>query len=117
MKKLLSKIIMVTLGLMLLNSCATHSGYMLNSPSLTSNNFKYIKRDVEGTAKVFYVFGIGGLRKMALVTEAKKDLLKNYQLQDNQVLVDLTVNWKKTMFMPFFMSNRCTVTASIAQYN
>src|ERR1041384_5624225 len=83
------------------SSCAVHSGYMQSSANLAGNNFSYVKKDVEGTAKTFYIFGIGGLNKMALVNEAKKDLLKNYQLQDGQALVDLTVNWKQTFFLVY----------------
>ena len=115
MKKQLFKIFILGLMLTLFSNCATHTGYMGSSASLSSNNFSYIKRDVQGSASTIYVFGIGGLHKTALVNDAKNNLLKNYQLQDNQVLADITVNWKKTYFF-FFTTNRCTVTASIVQF-
>lgn len=115
MKNKIVIFITISLVLILFSNCANHSGYMQSSASLNSNNFKYIKRDVQGTASTLYVLGIGGLHKTALVNEAKKELLKNFQLQDNQALVDITVNWKQTYFL-VVMTNRCTVTASIVEF-
>jgi len=98
------------------SNCAFHSGYMQGSATLNSNNFNYIKRDVQGSASALYVLGIGGLNKTALVNEAKNNLLKNFQLQDNQALVDITVNWKKTYYL-LVMKDECIITASIVQFN
>ena len=38
-------------------------------------------------------------------------------LQDNQALVNLTVNYKYTFVLPFFWQNKCTVSASVVQFN
>lgn len=115
-----NKVIKVTFlltGIYLLSSCAMHTGYITNSASLSSNNFKYVQRGVSGTAMATYVFGFGGLSKTALVDEAKKDLLKNSnQLNDNQTLVNLTVNWKNTFVFPFVITNRCTVAADVVEF-
>jgi hypothetical protein len=116
MKNNLAKIILLALTLAF-SGCATHSGYMNSTTSLSSGNFKYVKREVQGTAKTIYIFGIGGLHKTALVNEAKRNLLHNYQLQDNQALADLTVSWKQLLVLPFYRENRCTVTASIVQFD
>ena len=97
--------------------CTLHTGYMSSSASLSDNNFTYVKREVHGTASAIYIFGFGGYKRSAIVSEAKKDLMKNYELQDNQALVDITVDWKKFMVPPFFVRNRCIVTASIVQFN
>ena len=98
------------------SSCAMHSGYITSSASLNSNNFRYIKRDVKGTAKATYVFGIGGFSHMALVDAAKKDLTKHFHLGNNQALVNLTLNWKQTYVLPFAMTRRCTVTGDIVEF-
>jgi len=100
----------------LFSSCAMHQGYMVNSASLSSNNFKYVKRDLQGVAIVTYVIGFGGLSKMAIVDAAKKDLLSTYTLRDNQALVNLTVNWKSTFVIPFAITNRCTITADVVEF-
>lgn len=100
----------------LLSNCAMHTGYMVNSASLSNNNFTYVKKDVSGSAKATYIFGLGGLAKMALVDVAKKDLLSENPLKDNQTLVNLTVNWKNTFVLPFAVTNRCTVTADIVEF-
>ncbi|HQQ94376.1 MAG TPA: hypothetical protein PLQ93_07465 [Bacteroidia bacterium] len=101
---------------MLLTSCALHSGYMSDSAALNTNNFAYVKRDVSGSAQASYVLGIGGLKRNALVDDAKKALYNNYPLGDNQAYVNLTVNWKMSFFF-IVMFNKCTVTASIVQFN
>ncbi len=116
MKNKLYLFALLTVILSLFSGCALHSGYMQSSASLNSNNFSYVKRDVQGSASALYVLGIGGLNKTALVNEAKNDLLKNYQLQNNQALVDITVNWKNTYYL-LVMKNECTITASIVEFN
>ncbi len=97
-------------------SCATHDGYMLSSASLSSNNFKYVVKDAVGTATATYIIGIGGHSKQSLVAEAKKNLLEKYNFKDNNALVNLTVNWKKTFVNPIAYRNRCTITADIVEF-
>ncbi len=116
MKPRIFKSIMTLFIISLLSSCAMHQGYMLNSASLGSNNFKYVKKDLKGTAMANYVFGLGGLSKIALVDVAKKDLLNANPLKDNQALVNITVNWRNTFVLPFLITNRCTVTADIVEF-
>ena len=115
MKKRFLKAAMTLFVISLLSSCAMHQGYMVNSAALGSNNFTYVEKDVTGTAMATYVFGLGGLSKMAIVDVAKKDLLYANPLKDNQALVNLTVSWKNT-FVFFVTTNRCTVTADIVEF-
>lgn len=110
------KSVMTLVLISLLSSCALHQGYIVNSATLSSNNFTYVKKDLIGTATATYVLGLGGLSKMGLVDVAKKDLLSANPLKDNQVLVNLTVNWKNTFVLPFAITNRCTVTADIVEF-
>ncbi len=107
----------ISIGLLVgLSSCAFHSGMIQGSAILQSNNFVYIKRDVSGTAAAHYVFGIGGLSKDELVAEAKKNLITQNQIKDNQTLVNITVGWKRTFIYLLVFSNRCTMTADIIEY-
>lgn len=97
------------------SNCALHNGYMQSSANLSSNNFNYIKRDVQGSASCFYILGIGGNNKSALVNDAKQNLLHNFQLQANQALVDITLNWKTTHYL-LAMKQECTITASVVEF-
>jgi hypothetical protein len=116
MKQLNLKVIISIILLVVLQSCAFHGGYMSNSASLSSNNFQYVKNNAQGTAMATYVFGLGGNEKMALVNEAKMDLLEKNRLKPNQTLVNITVNFKQS-FIFFVSTNRCTVTADIVEFN
>jgi hypothetical protein len=111
----IKKTIAITL-LVVFQSCAFHSGYMSNSASLSTNNFKYVKYHAQGTATANYFFGLGGNEKMALVNEAKKNLLENNPLSPNQTLVNITVNWKQS-FIFFVFTTRCVVAADIVEFN
>jgi len=78
-----------------LASCAMHKGTLQNSASLSTNNFSYVKRNATGSARSMLVFGIGGFLKKSLIDEAKRELLRDNPLQDNQVLANIAVNESK----------------------
>lgn len=99
-----------------LSSCALHNGYMVNSASLSANNFSYQKMNVSGTSAVTYVFLLGGLSDEYLVNDAKVDLLNKNPLQPNQALVNLTIDWRTTYVLPFSITKRCTVAADIVEF-
>ncbi len=100
----------------LFTSCAMHNGYMVNSASLSSSNFKYVNKEVTGTAIASYVIGIGGISKATLVGLAKQNLIEYYPLKENQALANITINWKTTYVLPFAITNRCTITADIVEF-
>lgn len=107
----------ISIGLLVgLSSCAFHSGMIQGSAILQSNNFVYIKRDVSGTSVANYVLGIGGLTKDELVAEAKKNLIIQNQIKDNQTMVNITVGWKRTVVYPLVVTNRCTLSADIIEF-
>ena len=112
------------LGLFLLSayflaSCAaSHSGYMVNSASLSSNNFHYVQTDAFASAKCTYFLGLGGVQHDALVGEAKQNLYYKTGLLDNQVLANVTVNWKtKFSWFGLVITSKCTVTADIVEFD
>lgn len=98
-----------------LSSCAIHSGYMNNSASLGEANFKYIEKNIYGSAKTVKIFGIGGSGEYALVHSAKLNMLDGYELKTNQALANITVNWKKTTFI-LVSTTTCVVTADIVEF-
>lgn len=113
--KQIFKLFIFIIGTCSLSSCAIHNGYMANSASLSQANFSYTKQSISGHASTTKVFGIGGLWKQTLVEEAKKEMLEETPLQDNQALANITVNWKRSCFF-FIVNNKCTVTADIVEF-
>ena len=107
--------------ILLLNSCsAYHSGTLQNSTALGQANFSYVHKDVKGSATCTYIFGIGGLAKDAIASNAKQALLKQYPLKENQALANITINYKSVA--PFYVigflyhSVTCTITADIVEF-
>lgn len=109
-------IYLIMLCFALFSSCAIHSGYLNNSASLSQGNFHYSKFSISGTASTTYVFGIGGLRKRAIVEEAKRDMLEKNPLKSNQVLANTTVNWKFAYFL-IISKLTCTVTGDVVEFD
>ena len=98
------------------SSCASHYGFMNNSASLNKANFSYLQRNVSGTAQTVKIFGFGGLGDDGLVEKAKLDMLVKSELQSNQALVNVTVDWRNS-WMCFVRTTKCTVTADIVEFN
>jgi hypothetical protein len=116
MKRIHNLIGLLFLSITLFTSCAMHDGVILNSGSLSSNNFSYVQRDAMGTAKATYVFGLGGLGKFALIDNAKSELISKYPIKDNQALVNVTLNWKTSFIFPFVFTKRCIITGDIVEF-
>lgn len=109
----------LSLGLLcafLLSGCAVHIGNMGSSTSLSSSNFKYVKKGVSASATATYIFGIGGLSKQALALEARQNLEKMLDLKENQALANVTVDFKRTMITVLYMTNECTIGADVVEF-
>ncbi|MFT4753207.1 MAG: hypothetical protein ACI85Q_000745 [Salibacteraceae bacterium] len=111
----MTKFIVLSIFTILFSSCAFHSGLMTGNTSITNSDFKYVAL-AQGSAITTHVFGIGGLKKKALVFEAKKDLLKNYPLRKGQALANVTVDLKRT-YVFCVVRTRMTVTADVIDFN
>ncbi len=64
---------------------------------LTQDNYRIIKQ-VEGEWSALYVFGIGGMSKKAVTTNALSEMYKNADQQGNQQIINITTtqsieNW------------------------
>ena len=101
----------------LLSSCAFHGGHMISSNTvLDKPNFTYVKRDIQGSASAVRIFGLGGLARQALIGDAKKKMLNDSPLKDNQALVNVTVNFKSSFIWMFAQTQTCTVTADVIEF-
>jgi hypothetical protein len=112
----MKKLIILIFSVVLLSSCATHSGYIASSASLSKANFSY-KKQISGTSKATYVFGLGGFSKQSLIDEAKRNMLAENPLKENQALANVSVSWKKSSYTIFVIINKCIVTADIVEFN
>lgn len=97
-----------------LSSCAFHSGNMTGNASLNTRNFE-IKTIVIGTAKTSHVLGIGGLKKQALVYEAKKDLYRSYPLSEGEAFANISVDFKRSYFL-IVNTTVATITADVVEF-
>ena len=85
----------------MISSCATlHSGYLTGVAPPIENNFKYVG-NVIGKAQATYFLGIGGLLTEGLVREAKNNLIANHPVNNGQILVNFTIDHKKTCILGF----------------
>ena len=115
---ILKSIFAIFIAIFLTSCAAAHKGYMANSASLSSNNFSYVKKDVQGTSTAKYILGIGGMARETLVNDAKKQLLESNSLESNQTLANLTVNYKIARYLggAIYTKVTCTVTADIVEF-
>ena len=74
---------------------------------LSDDNYKIVKT-VEATASSSYVFGIGGLSKKALMSNAVSELTKKANLTGSQALVNVTVHIQNKIILVW---NKKTVVA------
>jgi hypothetical protein len=118
MKKTVFKSALVAFVALTMSGCASYSGSMLNSASLSSANFSYVKENISGTASVMSFLGLGGgffKEDWGLVLEAKRKMLLANPLKKNQALVNITVNFKTKVAL-CIISKACTVTADVVEF-
>ena len=94
--KHLSLLVTSVLLLLFATGCGV-SSYMTQNQNqnqtnvvLSDSNYKVVKT-VEATVTNSYVFGIGGLSKKALMSNAVSELTKKANLTGSQALVNVTV--------------------------
>jgi hypothetical protein len=97
------KFIYLFLLLALISSCTIHSGLITSGNSTIQPNTKveYIDKAV-GYSKVSYFLGIGGLSKDMMIEEAKRNMMICNPLKPNQSYQNQTLQFKKTIFGPYF---------------
>jgi hypothetical protein len=118
MKSISLKFLLFISIISVLTGCvALHQGSMSGSASLSSPNFLYTSQNLTGEAKATYVLGIGGVSRQSLVAEAKRAMLINNPLRNNQALTNLAVSYKTTGYIGFIVATvKCTVTADVVEF-
>ncbi|WP_405606218.1 DUF6567 family protein [Polaribacter sp. Asnod1-A03] len=117
MKKIIFKSLFILLTTFLLTSCnAKLYGGMSNSGVLSSNNFRYIHKNLQGKSQATYILGVGGFNRQSIVNEAKENMLAYAPLEPNQALVNVVVDFKKTRYLFFFKKLKCYVSGDIVQF-
>lgn len=91
-----------------LASCSFHTGNVSTGmiPDCPHTNV------VQGTSSTNIVFGIGGLKKDALIAEAKKDLYARIDNDKNLKLSNFSVDFKNTYYL-FVRTTKVTVSADV----
>jgi len=110
-----SKLLLIVIAAILLQSCATHLGTMSSNANLSNNNFKIVDM-AYGYSSTTHVLGMGGMGKDALVLEAKRNLYKNYPLSQGQVFANLSVDFKNE-FCIFWMNTKVIISADVVDFN
>ena len=118
--KFLSLIFLPVVTALLISSSgciSTYEGSIKTDAVIQSNNFKIIK-SVSGSAEAVYIIGFGGGTKKikdGLYAQAKKNMLENNPLQQNQTLTNVTVDVKKKhgVFKSYI---RVTISADIVEF-
>lgn len=96
MKKFILNLILVVSAVLLLASCGVSQNMTSNTNLqqtnvvLSQNNYHVVK-SVEAEVSSTYVFGIGGLSKRALHSNAVAELTKKANLTGSQALINVTV--------------------------
>lgn len=117
MRKLILKSIFILSITVLFSSCAAGlSGTMSSSAALSSNNFTYAQKNIQGKSQATYVLGIGGMKREAIVSEAKRSMLANNPLKENQALANVSVDFKKSTFLMLVTTIKCYVTADVVEF-
>lgn len=116
MKTFFLKVSLFAAIAIILSSCiALHNGYMNNSASLSSANFRYIKKDAKASETATYFLAIGGFKE-SLVAKAKEKLIAENSLKDNQALANSTVNFKYSLYFGIVTTVTCTISADIVEF-
>ena len=81
------------------------------NPNLRPVNFAY------GHSEATRVLGIGGLKKDALVLEAKRDLYLSNRLEEGQLFSNFSIDFKESFSFLFLVhKTKVTVSADILRF-
>ena len=102
------------LSLFTMTSCVCHSGLITTNSSNNDINCKYVDIAV-GYSKVSYFLGIGGFKKDALISEAKRNLYL-YPIGSSQTFENITLDLKTTYIFPY-KKVEAIIVADIIEHN
>lgn len=107
---------LILLVISILGSCTIQKGVYTSNAEISKGNFKYV--DIaEGESKATYFLGIGGYRSDGLVREAKKSMYQNANLQPNQIIANVTVDFKTSYYFLFiWIKRKAFITGDIIEF-
>ncbi|MGB1120046.1 MAG: DUF6567 family protein [Chitinophagales bacterium] len=109
---------LIFLSGVLLTSCvSSHGGAITSSVALNQDNF-FIEESVSGSATATYILGFGGNDQIALVAQAKRDLLNktNFSL-GSRALVNEVLDFKIQNILGVVTKVTATVTAEVVNFD
>lgn len=105
--------IIILLSSLIFTSCASHFGMLSNS----SISRPVVYEDIAvGVAQSNQFLGMGGLAQDALVFEAKRELMRNRPLKNDEEFANFTVDFKRT-FLIVNLRTKVTVTADVVSFD
>ncbi len=120
--KNLKSILAILVVSVLLTSCGVQHAYVLNTNNnvtnveLSKKNFKVIEK-VSGTSSATYILGIGGIKKKALIENAKTQMLSNANLEGSaRAIVNLTTEEHFTLVGIFFVKRTIVVSGHVIEF-
>lgn len=101
------------LSMLVLCSCASHYSGLITSSSPQVGDARYVDVAV-GYSRASYFLSIGGFGQNALVGQAKMNLYRNADLQQNHVLENMSLDIVRSYFGPY-MKTEAVVLADIVE--
>lgn len=120
MKRLIMTVVVV-LSTMLVG-CG-HSFYPTDNHNVATTNVNigegnfHVVGMAEGTARATYVFGIGGLSRKAVKSNAYAEMVQNADLQGSQMIVNATIETKTRGFAPFVVKHEVKYHGLIIEFD
>ncbi|MBN2681822.1 MAG: hypothetical protein JXR58_04900 [Bacteroidales bacterium] len=114
-KKFIIRLLHIIVITVFLNSCAMHNGVLSSNAVFADKNFKVIGIGI-GESQSIKILGFGGLKKNALVFEAKDDLYKKTCLKQGQILTNITLDYKHEFYI-VFSKTKVTISGEIVDFN
>lgn len=111
----------ILLAVLLLSSCGAqlyHSSNRNQSETqvvLSQKNFRVVG-EAQGSSKATYVFGIGGLSKKSMRSNAVSEMFKAANLSGSQTIININVKESYAGLPPFYMRRIFTATGTIVEF-
>lgn len=109
----------VAAGALTLGSCGvshtTSNNLTQTKVVLQSNNFNIVGQ-AYGETHATYVFGIGGMSRKNLKSNAINEMSRNANLRGAQTLTNVTTHISMKMLTPLYVKVTCTATANIVEF-
>ena len=115
----MKKFLLIVICFLFFDSCISyHNGFVApNSVTVNSPNFKVIET-IYGQAGATYFLGLGGTGKNGLIKEAKDYMYASYKLSDNQMITNITVDNKTSLFLGGIFAQHTTyISADVVEFS